>query len=96
MSQMMAIQRERFWWFGGALGALSTGLLVGGMKNGISSVKIGFIPFSILSLVTAYTWDMAYGNKINRINSMHRDILNDSNYFFHSMNISSNDNKSDE
>lgn len=81
IAQQMAIARERTWWFGGVTSALGVGLLLGAMKG--KNVTLGSIPFIGLSILTAYTWDFGYGTKINRINQMHREIMNSPEYFFY-------------
>ena len=80
MSTQMAMARERTWWFGGAASVVGLGILIGAMKG--KNVVMAALPFAGLSTMTAFTADMGYGNKINRINEMHRDILNDERYFF--------------
>jgi len=46
------------------------------------NAKLTAVPVSILGTVSAFHWDMGYGSKINRVNKMHQDILNDPTYWF--------------
>merc|ERR1711916_9789 len=75
MSQQMALARERMYWFGGAAClALTAGL--------VTKKPAALIPVGPLTIITAYHWDMGYGDLINRVNAMHQDILADERYWF--------------
>lgn len=76
ISQQMALARERTWWFAGA----ALALIIAGVASKKHQLLIPVVPISV---VGAFTFDMGYGTKINRVNAMHRDVLNDPRYFFH-------------
>ena len=75
MAQQMAAARERFWWMAGSASMVGMGFLR-------TKSPLLLVPLGALSVVSAYTWDMGYGSKIDRINRMHREILNDDTYWF--------------
>ncbi len=69
--QMMAVTRERVWWFGGVTATLALALLAGGWVFSVfrrlsdalaasrgKNVAIGLAPLTLLSTVTAYQWDL--------------------------------------
>lgn len=72
--------RERTNWFIAVWSTLATGLTIGALRG--KNVKVGMIPLTVLGVVTAYQYDLGYGDKANRINKYSIEIGNDPKYWF--------------
>jgi hypothetical protein len=57
------------------LGTIATLLVVGGVSAARGGPRTALIPVFPLSIVTAYQYDMAYGNKLDRVRAIAEDIL---------------------
>eukprot|EP01126_Amoeba_proteus_P011746 TRINITY_DN1479_c0_g1_i2.p2 TRINITY_DN1479_c0_g1~~TRINITY_DN1479_c0_g1_i2.p2 ORF type:complete len:144 (-),score=16.87 TRINITY_DN1479_c0_g1_i2:18-449(-) len=80
ITNQIATTRERFWWFLFATGLSATGVGLSSIKGKSPSPMIP--PLLVLTLITAYHWDMGYGDKPNRIQSMADDVRSDTRYWF--------------
>eukprot|EP01091_Cochliopodium_minus_P001524 TRINITY_DN11394_c0_g1_i1.p1 TRINITY_DN11394_c0_g1~~TRINITY_DN11394_c0_g1_i1.p1 ORF type:complete len:132 (-),score=26.88 TRINITY_DN11394_c0_g1_i1:35-430(-) len=81
MATQVAFSRDLVLWIGGAWSVLASGFVLGKIakKNPPNFI---IAPIFILGLVTAYQYDMAYGDKPNRIYEYRQDILKDNTYWF--------------
>ncbi|EFA78411.1 hypothetical protein PPL_09062 [Heterostelium album PN500] len=77
----MAVTRERTYWFGGVttLGFIA---LLSAKMRGKPVPEAAIAPLVALSVATAYQYDMAFGDKMNRIKKMAQDIEADGNNWF--------------
>lgn len=80
MIQAIAMTRERTNWFLAVWSTLVTGLSIAALRG--KNVKVGMIPVTILGVITAYQWDLGYGDKANRINDYAKEIGQDPKYWF--------------
>ncbi|KAF2072566.1 hypothetical protein CYY_006115 [Polysphondylium violaceum] len=77
----MALTKERTYWFGGVTGVLYLGLLGSIVRGKRDISKLVAAPTVLITLVTAYQWDLAFGNKINRVKKMADEIENNPDYW---------------
>jgi len=80
IAQNIAMTRERFWWLASFGGLAYTGSFVAIMKKKFTPAAGG--PLVVFTFLLAYTWDLAYGNKMARINSMMEDMIENEPHFF--------------
>ena len=76
MTQQKAMAAERTWWFGTAWTILALGVA---SKKAPPAAAAALFP---IGMVTAYTWDMGYGTKLDRINEMQRAALREEGHFW--------------
>jgi len=81
LSMQMAFVREQLYWFGGVYSLGLLGVTAQVIKTK-SIPKVAAIPLVVAGTFIAYQWDFAYGNKIDRINKIHHDILREEKHWF--------------
>jgi hypothetical protein len=81
VAQQMAMARERVWWFGGFAGTMLLGFCGFAVKHK-RVPPAAVAPLLALLTVTAYQVDLAYGNKLDRVNRMMNEIVDSGKYWF--------------
>jgi len=77
----MALTKERTYWFGGVAGVLYLGLLGSILKKKPDMARVIAAPTALITVVTAYQWDLAWGDKINRVKKMADEIEHNPEYW---------------
>eukprot|EP01133_Synstelium_polycarpum_P001347 gene1347-1541_t len=68
----VAMTRERTYWFAGATGLVAFAALAQTLKNK-AVPKMAMPPLAVLTLATAYQWDLGFNNKMNRVRDMAKE-----------------------
>eukprot|EP01006_Ploeotia_vitrea_P005576 TRINITY_DN118110_c0_g1_i1.p1 TRINITY_DN118110_c0_g1~~TRINITY_DN118110_c0_g1_i1.p1 ORF type:complete len:154 (+),score=7.71 TRINITY_DN118110_c0_g1_i1:51-464(+) len=76
MAMNRAFARDLLNWLAALSGTIAVGATVGFVKK---RTPVGFIPLVPLSFVMGYQYDLAYGNKMERIRTMTEQILTEEN-----------------
>ena len=81
LAQQVAIARDRVDWM---LGAWASAALAGSVATlrGVKLPPAAAAPFLVYTVVLAYQWDFAYGNKTERINNTFNRIVNTEKHWF--------------
>jgi len=80
VAQTVAMTRERFWWMAAFAGFAYTGAFVNIVKKQFPPALAP--PLVIYAFILAYTWDLAYGNKMERINRMAEEMVANEPHWF--------------
>eukprot|EP00818_Percolomonas_sp_WS_P010312 CAMPEP_0117451294 /NCGR_PEP_ID=MMETSP0759-20121206/8929_1 /TAXON_ID=63605 /ORGANISM="Percolomonas cosmopolitus, Strain WS" /LENGTH=137 /DNA_ID=CAMNT_0005243881 /DNA_START=43 /DNA_END=456 /DNA_ORIENTATION=- len=82
MAQQMALARDRFQWMSGVYSVILTGVTARCIHSRTSPPPQAIVPLIVAGTVIAWHWDMAYGTKMNRINTEMAKITQDTRYWF--------------
>jgi len=80
IATQVAIGREQFWWFAGFHSFLTLGL-TGALIKKKPVHPAAVVPYLAFTLITAYQWDFAYGDKLERINNIYSDLQKEDHWY---------------
>ncbi|XP_028403596.1 plasminogen receptor (KT)-like [Dendronephthya gigantea] len=72
MATQIAFTRDMFYWWGSFYAVVTAGAILGFMKTKKPSILVPILP---LSFIVSYQADLAYGNKITRVQAEAENIL---------------------
>ena len=80
VAQMLAVSRERFYWLGSVYGLLLAGATAFAARNKHFPRALG-VPIIVGGIFMAYNYDLCWGNKLERINRMAKEIEQEDHWF---------------
>jgi len=80
LATQVAARRDLVQWMGATWCLLASGVTVAAAKRKLPPAAA--VPFTIFSIVLAYNWDFAYGNKLERINAEYEKITTQEKHWY--------------